>query len=109
MADPWSARILPVAQRALRSLASSAHAHVALVSGRTVADLAARARVGGASYRGDHGAERAEAPRGFRPAALAVAREAATPRETSVATRLKAEVPRLVDEPWLVLEDSTLR
>ena len=105
VADPWNARILPGAQRALRRLAAVSNVHVALISGRTVPDLARRAGIGGASYRGDHGAERAEAPRGFRPAALLGQREPASAAETAMAARLKAEVPRAVNESWLVLED----
>jgi trehalose-phosphatase len=103
--DPWSAAMVPSAQRALRRLAVSPGVHVALISGRTVMDLAARARVGGISYRGDHGAEWAEAARGFRPAALRVEREGAGDAVSEMAERLKAEVPLAVAAPWLVLED----
>lgn len=103
--DPWSATIIPRAQRALRSLATTSRVHVALISGRTAADLAGRVRVGGVSYRGDHGAEWAEARRGFRPASLAITREAAPRAVLAMAERLKVEVPRAIAEPWLVLED----
>ena len=102
--DPWGATIIPTAQRALRRLAASPHVHVVLVSGRTVHDLASRARVGGISYLGDHGAEWADAPRGFRPAALRVQREPAAAAELAIAEHLRAEVPRAVPEPWLVVE-----
>ncbi len=103
--DPWAAAIIPAAQRALRQLAARPDVHVALISGRTAVDLAARARVGGVSYHGDHGAERADARRGFRVATLAVVREPADPTTAAMAERLKVEVPRAVDETWLVLED----
>ena len=103
--DPWAASIIPTAQRALRRLASRSDVHVAIISGRSVPDLAKRARVGGASYHGDHGAEWATAPRGVRVAALRVEREAVDPLTVAMAERLKTEVPRLVAEPWLVLED----
>lgn len=103
--DPWAASIIPTAQRALRRLASLSDVHVAFISGRSVPDLAARARVGGASYHGDHGAEWATARRGARVAALRVEREATDPLILAMADRLKAEVPRLVAEAWLVLED----
>ncbi len=103
--DPWRAGMVPGARRALRRLAAAADTHVALISGRTARDLAARARIGGISYHGDHGAERAVARRGFRPSALQVERERVDPRVTAMAERLKAEVPRRVDEDWLVLED----
>jgi trehalose 6-phosphate phosphatase len=103
--DPWSARILPGARRSLRRLAVTPGVSVALISGRTVADLAARARVGGVSYRGDHGAERAEAVRGFRPSALRSRREPASAEAVRVAAHVKRHVPAAVPEPWLVLED----
>jgi trehalose 6-phosphate phosphatase len=102
--DPWGATIIPAAQRALRRLATSPHVHVALLSGRTVHDLAGRARIGGIRYLGDHGAEWADAPRGFRPAALRVQREPAGPAELAAAERLRAEVPRAIPEAWLVVE-----
>ena len=55
--DPWGARILPQARRALRRLAGRADTTVALLSGRTALDLAGRVRVGGAQYLGNHGLE----------------------------------------------------
>ena len=103
--DPWSAGIIPGAQRALRRLAVAPDVDVALISGRTARDLASRARVGGITYLGDHGAEQAVAARGFRPRTLRVEREPADPAVAAMAERLKAEVPRMVAEPWLVLED----
>ena len=103
--EPWAAVIVPRSQRALRRFAALAHVHVALISGRTVDDLARRARIGGASYRGDHGAERAEAPRGFRPAALRARRETARSSDVELVAALVAAVPAAVPEPWLVVED----
>jgi trehalose-phosphatase len=103
--DPWAASIIPTAQRALRRLAAAPDVHVALISGRTVLDLVARARIGGISYHGDHGAEWATARRGVRLTGLPVTREPADPVVAAMAERLKAEVPRLVDEAWLVVED----
>jgi trehalose 6-phosphate phosphatase len=103
--DPWRAGIIPSAQRALRRLAVAPETHVALISGRTVSDLARRARVGGASYHGDHGAEWALAARGFRPAALRSEHEPVDPAAAAMAARVRAEVPRRIDEPWLVVED----
>jgi len=105
VSDPWSATLIPGARRALRRLGAMPDVHVALISGRTVADLALRARVGGISYRGDHGAERAEAARGFRSTALRVEREPASVPVAAMAARLKSDVPGSIDEPWLVLED----
>ena len=103
--DPWQAGIVPSAQRALRRLAVAPRTDVAFISGRTVPDLAARARVGGVGYYGDHGAEWAQAPRGFRPAALRPQHEAVDPAVAAMARRVREEVPRRVDEPWLVVED----
>ncbi len=102
--DPWAARILPVAQRALRQLARAQGVAVVFLSGRTVIDLAERTRVGGATYLGDHGAERAQAVRGFRAASLHVSREAALPLELDMAARLMAALPARVGSDWLVVE-----
>jgi trehalose-phosphatase len=103
--DPWGATILPPARRALRRLATVEGVAIALLSGRTVGDLAGRARVGGVRYLGDHGAEWAVAPRPFRATALRVTREPASSAETAAARLLALEVPRLVGEDWLVVED----
>jgi trehalose 6-phosphate phosphatase len=104
VSDPWGARIIPAAQRALRQLAVGRGVHVALITGRTVADVAGRARIGGISYRGDHGSERAEAARGFRPTSLFGLREPASDETIRLAERLAHEVPMAVPEPWLVVE-----
>lgn len=103
--DMWRSAVIPAAQRALRSLAAADDTHVAFISGRTVADLAPRVAVGGATYHGDHGAERASAGRGFRPHRLRIEHEPVDPVVQAMADRLKAEVPSLVDEEWLMLED----
>jgi len=103
--DMWAALVIPAAQRALRRLAGTPDTNVAFISGRTVADLAPRVRVGSASYHGDHGAEWARAGRGFRPERLAIEHEPVPPATSAMAERLKAEVPRRVDQGWLVVED----
>ena len=103
--DMWRSAVVPAAQRALRSLAAADDTHVAFISGRTVADLAGRVRVGRATYHGDHGAEWAAAERGFRPDRLRIEHEPVDPATQSMADRLKVEVPPLVDEDWLMLED----
>jgi trehalose-phosphatase len=102
--DPWGATILPTARRALRRLAATPSVQVVLLSGRGVADLAARARVGGISYLGDHGSERAVARRGFRPSGLRAEREPASSAELAMAGRLSAAVPQALQEDWLVVE-----
>ena len=56
------ATIVPAARRALRRLAVAPDVQVVLLSGRTVLDLAGRARVGGIRYLGDHGAEFGPSP-----------------------------------------------
>jgi trehalose 6-phosphate phosphatase len=103
--DMWRSATIPTAQRALRSLAAAADTHVAFISGRTVADLAGRVAVGGATYHGDHGAQWATAVRGFRPRRLRAEHEPVDPAVQSMADRLKAAVPSLVGEDWLLLED----
>lgn len=59
-ADPMAARIEPLGRSALRRLARLAAARpqrlrVVVLSGRTARDVAARVRVGGIEYHGDHG------------------------------------------------------
>ncbi len=66
--DPAAARITPSAQRALRHLAGLGtgvppRVVVAVLTGRTVADVADRVRVGGIDYLGDHGLQQATLPR----------------------------------------------
>jgi trehalose 6-phosphate phosphatase len=102
--DPWAAAILPLARRALRHLAATPGVEVVLLSGRTVVDLAARTRVGGATYLGNHGAERGHLQRGGRAERIQVAIEPAPDDATQTALRLADGVPQLVPEPWLVVE-----
>ena len=102
--DPWAARIHPPSQRALRRLSVTAGVRVVLFSGRTVSDLANRTRIGGVTYLGDHGVERADVPRGFRPASMRIATTPAPEAEARAAQRLAEAVPRDVPEPWLVVE-----
>ena len=47
--DPWGALMLPAARMALRRLAGMPDIHVAILSGRGAADVAARVRIGGVS------------------------------------------------------------
>jgi trehalose 6-phosphate phosphatase len=101
----WRSSVLPAAQRSLRSLAGADDTTVAFISGRTVADLAGRVGVGGAIYHGDHGAEWATAVRGFRPSRLRIEHEPVDPAVQAVVDRLKEDVPPLIGEDWLALED----
>lgn len=102
--DPWGARVLPGARRALRRLAGTPGVHVVLLSGRAAPDLAARARVGGATYLGNHGIERGELPRGARAEALRVEQDPALAVYIEDARHLAREVPRLIPDAWLIVE-----
>ena len=102
--DPWGATIVPLGRRALRTLAGLPDVHVVVLSGRTAADAAARVRVGGVSYLGNHGMERAFLPRRGRPERLRTEVDQAAHEAVHAAERLADEVPRLLPEPWLVVE-----
>jgi trehalose 6-phosphate phosphatase len=78
--------------------------HVVVLSGRTAKDAAARVRVGGVSYLGNHGMERAFLRRGGRPERLQTKVDDAAHEAVHAAERLSDDVPRLIDEPWLVVE-----
>ena len=103
-ADPWAARILPTAQRALRRLAGTSGIRLAFLSGRAVADLAERTRVGNALYLGDHGAERAHAAPGFRSNSLEIEYAPAPQDAVDMAAHLVVHVPAQIDEEWLAVE-----
>lgn len=102
--DPWGAQIVPLGRRALRRLAGQPGVHVAVLSGRTAADVAARVRVGNVTYLGNHGMERGFLPRGGRPAALRPTLDADAHEAGHLAERLAAEVPGIVPEAWLIVE-----
>ncbi len=102
--DPWGAEMIPLGRHALRALAGLPDVHVAVLSGRTAADVAARVRVGGVTYLGNHGMERGYLPRGARPERLTASVDEASHEAIHVAERLADQVPRVVDEPWLIAE-----
>jgi trehalose 6-phosphate phosphatase len=102
--DPWGASVEPGARRALRSLAGTPGVVVALLSGRTVPDLAARARVGGAIYLGNHGVERGRLPRHARAESIRTEHDGRLAPYVDDAERLASAVPGLVAEPWLIVE-----
>ena len=102
--DPWGASILPLGRRALRALAGLPQVHVVVLSGRTARDAAARVRVGGVAYLGNHGMERAFLRRRGRPERLRTQVDDAAHEAVHAAERLADEVPRLIGEPWLVVE-----
>jgi trehalose-phosphatase len=102
--DPWGAQILPLGRRAVRSLATLPGVSVAVLSGRTAGDVAARVRVGGVTYLGNHGMERAFLARRARPERLRTSTDDAAHEAVHMAERLADELPRVVHEPWLVVE-----
>lgn len=102
--DPWAARIIPAAQRALRRLATVEGVHVALMSGRQSLDLAERARVGGIEYLGNHSLERGALARRARAETLIVRTDDVPAEYGRMADHLASAVPELVPEPWLVVE-----
>jgi trehalose 6-phosphate phosphatase len=102
--DPWGATILPLGRRALRALAGLPKVHVVVLSGRTARDAAARVRVGGVAYLGNHGMERAFLRRGGRAERLRTQVDDAAHDAVQAAQRLTEEVPKLIDEPWLIVE-----
>jgi trehalose-phosphatase len=102
--DPWGASILPLGRRALRTLAGLDGVRVVVLSGRSSADVAARVRVGGVSYVGNHGMERGFVPRRGRPERLRADVDEASHEAIHAAERLADELPRLINEPWLIAE-----
>jgi trehalose-phosphatase len=102
--DPWGAEILPLGRRALRALAVLPGVHVVVLSGRTAGDVAARVRVGGVTYLGNHGMERGFVARRGRPERLRTISDDASHEAIHMAERLADDLPRLVPQPWLTVE-----
>ena len=102
--DPWGATIVPLAQRALRRLATRPATTVVLLSGRGAADLAGRVRVGGARYVGNHGMERGGLARGGVARRLVTSRTPGFESYDADAESLATGVPRLLPEAWLIVE-----
>jgi trehalose-phosphatase len=108
--DPGIASIEPGAQRGLRAITRVAHdrpgrVQVIVLTGRVVADVAARVRVGGVEYLGDHGLEHGWLPRGGRSARLRVTVDRAFDAHRESAARLAVGVPaELGHPPWLFVE-----
>jgi trehalose 6-phosphate phosphatase len=102
--DPWAATMLASARRALRRLAGTPDVHVAILSGRTAADVVARARVGGAWYLGNHGLERGRLERRRRAGSLAVESDPANAAFVERVERLAGLVAQRVAAPWLIVE-----
>ena len=102
--DPWGANMVPLARRALRRLAAVEGVQVAILSGRTAADVAARTRVGGATYLGNHGVERGSLARRQRATSMVVEVDPADPVAVAAAERLARQLPTAIPEAWLVVE-----
>lgn len=108
--DPAAARIEPLARRALRKLGGMATAHperlhVAVLTGRIVADVAARVRVGGIDYLGDHGLQHARLARRGRPERLQPTSDPAFDAQRDAAEALARGVAaELGSPPWLFVE-----
>ena len=108
--DPAAARIEPGAQRALRRLAAIGVArpgrvHVVVLTGRVVADAAARIRVGGIEYHGDHGLQHGALARGGRAERLAVVTDPAWDGHRDPAETLARGVAAELGDPrWLFVE-----
>ena len=108
--DPGATRIVPLARVALRRLAGLATSRperlaVAVLTGRTVADVATRVRVGGIEYLGDHGLQNGRYPRRGRPERLAVAFQPGHEAALEPAAHLAERVPEVLGRPaWLFVE-----
>ena len=108
--DPGAAAILPLARRALRRLAGVAadrpdRVSVAILTGRTAADVSARVRVGGISYLGDHGLQSGTFPRGRSAAYLVTTFRAGHDDSHGPAEVLARRVPEVLGKPaWLFVE-----
>jgi trehalose 6-phosphate phosphatase len=108
--NPAVARIEPLAQRALRRLGGIAtdrpqRLHVAVLTGRVVADVAARVRVGGVEYLGDHGLEHGVLARGARAERLLATTDPSYDVHRDAAEILAAGVAAELGEPsWLFVE-----
>jgi trehalose-phosphatase len=106
--DPMGARIEPGALRALRRLARLAEAHperltVAILTGRAVADVAPRVRVGGLHYVGNHGLETGWLPRHGRVGSLVA--DGSDHVSDGPAARLGRHVATALGNPdWLFVE-----
>ena len=108
--DPGAAIVVPLARRALRRLARIGAARhgrvaVAVLTGRTSADVARRVRVGGITYLGDHGLQAGTFPRGGDPARLVTTFRAGHEASLQPAELLATRVPEVLGRPaWLFVE-----
>jgi len=109
--DPMGARIEQAARAALRRLARVSTAtpdrlSLAVLSGRTARDVAARVRVGGIRYLGNHGLEQGLLPRGAPAERLVVILVAGMAHDPGAARRVGAALATRLGRPaWLFVED----
>lgn len=109
--DPLGARIDPLGRVALRRLSRlaglfPAHLRVFVLSGRAALDVAARVRVGGLTYLGNHGLEGGALPPGTRAERLTVALDDTVAGFSGPARRLGSLVAESLGRPgWLFVED----
>lgn len=108
--DPATTSIVPLARVALRRLAGIAadrpdRLAVAVLTGRTVLDVARRVRVGGIAYLGDHGLQAGSYPRRGRAERLTTSVEPGHEASTAAAEHFADRVPELLGRPpWLFVE-----
>lgn len=108
--DPGAARIVPLAQRAMRRLAGVAatrpdRVSIVVLTGRTAADVAARTGVGGITYLGDHGLQAGTYPRGAHPDTIVTTFRPGHEASHAPAELLAGRVPELLGQPdWLFVE-----
>ena len=94
--DPEASRALPSAVQALGALATNPGIHLALVSGRAIADLADKAEVpDGTILVGSHGAERGRWAHGGLQRADLVLDDASSALRTEIGTELEDAVGRV--------------
>ena len=109
--NPLGARIDPLGRVALRRLSRLAGLYrdrlrVFVLSGRAAMDVAARVRVGGLTYLGNHGLEGGSLPPGARAERLTVALDEGLSGFAGPARQLGATVARRLGSPgWLFVED----
>ena len=101
---------MPLARRALRRLARIERNRperlaVAILTGRAVADVAARVRVGGIRYLGDHGLQVGTFPRGGPAGRISTTIQAGHEASMEPAAALAERVPLVLGSPsWLFVE-----
>ena len=108
--DPGATAVVPLARRSLRRLArlagsSPERVSIAILTGRTAADVASRVRVGGITYLGDHGLQSGTFPRHGRPSRIVTTFRGGHDASHEPAEILATRVPKVLDRPaWLFVE-----